>query len=243
MTQTVQDFEKTFVRAWELLTRNWVIVLPGIVLGVVGGVLSFVLGTILAGSFAAADRSGGDVSYVTQVIYAIASLVVAMLVSIVQMAYVTGMAGAVWERGRTSLGDGWNAFAHRSIQLTFATALLFVIGICAAVLAPVTFFVTIAVYMVFLIYTMASVVIGKREAVPAIAESCRLTLSNIAPTLGIVALIAVIAVVGGLIGTLVGRVTPIGGGLVAGVLQQVIVAYASLVVAGEYLKFSKQPTG
>lgn len=249
MTQSVRDIENTFAHAWDLLAHNWVMVVPGLVLGVVGGAISFAVGAGLVAALGlpAAEMSGraagGDVGFVSQVIYAVVMLVVAMLVSIVQMAYVTGMAGAAWQHGRVSLADGWDAFSHRSIQLSLATVLLFVIGICAAVLAPVTFFVTLAIYMVFLIYTMASVIIGKRDALAAIAESCRLTLANVLPTLAVVALIAVLALAGGLIGNLVGRATPFGGGLVAGVLQQIIVAYASLVVAGEYLKLSKQPTG
>lgn len=248
MTQTVRDVENTFAHAWHLLTHNWVMVLPGLVLGVVGGALSFAVGAGLIAALGlpteiAGSAAGGDVGFVSEVVYGVVMLVVAMLVSIVQMAYVTGMAGAAWQHGRASLADGWDAFSHRSIQLSFAAVLLFVIGTCATVLAPVTFFATLAIYMVFLIYTLASVIIGKREALAAIAESCRLALANVLPTLAVVALIAVLAVAGGLIGNLVGRATPFGGGLVAGVLQQVIVAYASLVVAGEYVKLSKQPTG
>ena len=36
MTQGVRDLENTFARAWVLLSRNWTIVVPGLVLGVVG---------------------------------------------------------------------------------------------------------------------------------------------------------------------------------------------------------------
>ncbi len=230
-----RDFENTFIRAWELLVANWIIVLPGIVLGVASGFCSLVLGTIVSGDLAM-PGSGSDVSYVSHIVYAVAMVVIGVLASLVQMAFVTGMAGAAWQRGNASLADGWNALTHRIVQLFLATALLFLIGDCAAVLAPVTFLVTLLVYATFLIYTMASVIVGKREALAAIVESCRLALSNIVPTLGIVVLIAVIAFAGGSIGSLIARVTPFGGSLVAGVLQQAIVAYASLVVMGEYLK-------
>lgn len=239
MTQSVRDFENTFAQAWTLLRRNPVIVVPGLVLGIIGGAISIVVTYAIYGSVLSSAGTA-DVAAVTQIVVAVVLTALSMLLAIVQMAYVTGMAGSAWQHGRTSLRDGWYAFSHRSIQTTIAVVLLFVIGVCAAVLAPVTFLVTLFAYMVFFIYTMASVIIGDREAVTAIAESCRLTLANFLPTLGIIVLVAVIAIAGGWIGSLIGRAQPLLGGLVAGVLQQVIVAYASLVVAGEYLKLSKQ---
>ena len=241
MTQSVRDLENTFARAWRLLLGNWVIIIPGVVLGLVGGAVGFLI-ALAFNAVVITGNGSAEVAYVTQAIVTVVLTLVGMLIAILQMAYVTGMAGAAWKHGRTSLADGWYAFSHRSIQTTFAIVLLFVIGICAAALAPVTFQITLIAYVVFFIYTLASVIIGGREATAALAESCRLALANFMPTLGVVALIALIAVAGSWIGSLLGRVTPFGGGLVAGVLQQVIVAYASLVIAGEYLKLSKQPT-
>ncbi len=241
MTQSIRDFENTFAQAWQLLKSNWIIIVPGLVLGIIGGAVSMAVSLVIYGSVLAGGGGTADVNAVTQAVIAVALTVVSLLTSIVQMAYVTGMAGSAWEHGRTSLRDGWYAFSHRSIQTTFAVALLFAIGLCAAVLAPITFLLTLFAYMVFFIYTMASVIIGKREAIAGIAESCRLTLANFWPTLGVVALIALIAIAGGVAGSLIGRLAPLAGGLVAGVLQQIIVAYASLVVAGEYLKLSKRP--
>ncbi len=242
MTQTVRDFENTFARALVLLVRNWIIVLPGIVLGIAGGILNFAISFLFLGSFALTGEGGENVAFVTQTIVAIVLTTVAMLIAIVQMAIVTGMAGAAWRHGRATIADGWSAFAHHGVQVALAVVLLFLIGLCAAALAPITFLVTLFAYMVFVIYTMASVIIGGRNAVEGIAESCRLALQNIAPTLGVIALITLIAFGGAWAGMLVGRLTPLGGGVVAGVLEQIIVAYASLVVAGEYLKLVKQPT-
>ncbi len=240
MTQRVRDFENTFNRAWDLLRGNWIIVVPGIVLGALGGLISYALGVALASTFGIADGANPNVTYVSQIVIDLAMLVVSIFISIVQMAFVTGMAGAAWGNGRASLRDGWSAFAHQGAQVAVVVALLFIIGFCAAALAPVTFFVTLVVYAVFFIYAMAATIIGKRDGVVAIVESARLTLSNFMPTLGIVALIALIAVVGAVVGALIGRVTPVAGGLVEGVLQQIIVAYATLVVAGEYLKLSAE---
>ena len=240
MTQPGRDLENTFRRSWGLLVRNWVIVVPGLVLAVAGAALSVLVGSVLLRTLFVSG-GGFDVDYVSQIIYAVAMIAIEVLVSIVQLAFVTGMAGAAWQHGRTGLSDGWAAFSRRLVPVSVASMLLFAIGICAAALAPATFFVTLAIYVLFMIYTMASVVIGRRTAIAAIAESCRLALANAFPTIAIVGLIALLAVAGGVAGSLIGRVSPFAGGLAAGVVQQIIVAYASLVIAGEYLKLAKQP--
>ncbi|MGA8839233.1 MAG: hypothetical protein WB491_01950, partial [Candidatus Aquilonibacter sp.] len=62
------------------------------------------------------------------------------------------------------------------------------------------------------------------------------------PTLAVVALIAVTAALGGWLGSLVGRVWELGGALATGLIGQVVVSYATLVIAGEYLKLTHTKT-
>ncbi|MDP9111152.1 MAG: hypothetical protein M3M96_05930 [Candidatus Eremiobacteraeota bacterium] len=235
MTQTGRDFENTFARTWELLRKNWIMIVPGAVLGVAHGAVSYLVGTALSGALAVYGHVG-DLHFVSQAVYAVVMMAVGMLFTIAQMAFVTGMAGAAWKFGRTSLADGWKSLARRSSDVFLAFVLLALIGSCAAVLAPVTFLTTIVAYAVFLIYTPSSVIIGGRGAVSAIAESCRLAVSSVVPTIAVVASIAAIALLGGLTGALIGRSSAFVGGLAAGLIEQLIVAYASLVIAGEYLK-------
>ncbi|HET9030348.1 MAG TPA: hypothetical protein VFN49_09225 [Candidatus Aquilonibacter sp.] len=242
MTQSARDLENTFVHAWELLARNWVLVLPGIVLAVLAAVVQFLIAVVVLGAFVISGNGTPDAAVATRALVAIAFFVITIAFTIAQMAYVTGMAGGAWQHGTTTLQDGWNAFTHRFGPIFFAAVLLFVLGVCAAVLSPVTFLVPLLIYAVFFIYTMAAVIIGGRGAIDGIAESCRLALSNFWPTAAVIALIAVISLAGALIGSLLGHVSEFAGWLVAGLLQQVIVAYASLVVAGEYLKLTNQPT-
>jgi hypothetical protein len=120
--------------------------------------------------------------------------------------------------------------------------LLVAIGFSATVLAPATFGVSLVACAVFFIYTLAAVVIGERPPIAGIVQSAATALGNFIPTLAVVALIAVIAVLGGWLGSLAGRVSDAGGWLVTGLLQQVIVAYSSLVIAGEYLKLTHPST-
>jgi len=224
MTQSAHDFENTFAHAWTLLARNPIIVLPGIVVGIIGAVAEPAVQFIAAGAFPLA----GDA----------AAFVVALALALAQMAYVTGMAGGAWRHERTGLADGWAALSHRALPAAGAAAFLVIIGFCAAVLAPVSFGITLLAYAVFCVYTMASVVIGERAPIAGIVESASTALANALPTIGVVALIAIIAALGGWLGSLADHVSDLGGALLSGLIQQIIVAYASLVVAGEYLKLT-----
>ena len=69
-------------------------------------------------------------------------------------------------------------------------------------------------------------------------ESCRLAWKNILPTLAVVALVVLVAVAGGWTGNTLGRLVPIVSGLLEALVQQIVVAYATLVIVGEYLKLS-----
>jgi hypothetical protein len=225
MTQSARDLENTFARAWTLLLRNPVILVPGIVAGALQTVASI-----------AVQALPDEVALLA------ALVTVTLALSLAQMAYVTGMAGAAWRHERTSLRDGWNALALRWLAAVGAVLLLLVIGFCASALALATFGITVVAYVVFFIYTIAAVVIGERLPIDAIVESASTALANIVPTVAVVALIALIAALGGWLGSLAGRLSDTGGWLVTGLLQQIIVAYSSLVIAGEYLKLTHPPT-
>lgn len=240
MTQSAREFEHTFANAWTLLLRNPLIVGACIVTGLLAAGAQFLVEGAMAGVAISGNGSRDALEAITTFAQ-IVLFVVSLAISLVQMAYVTGMAGAAWRSGRASLADGWSALSHRLPALAAATVLLLLIGICAAVLAPITFLVTLLAYAVFFIYTIAAVVIGERPPIAAIVESASLALANIMPTLGVVLIVAVIAAAGGWLGHLVGGVNEEAGWLVAGLLQQIIVAYATLVIAGEYLNFASAP--
>jgi hypothetical protein len=237
-----RDLENTFARAWQLMVHNWIIVIVPLLFGIVGGLLEYLLG-LLFGAYAITGNGSPDALYAIHEFVDILILLISTAVALIQMAYVTGMAGGAWEHGRATLSDGANAFARRFWPVVAAALLLFIIAICAATLAAATFFLTVIAFIVLCIYTMASVIIGGRGAVEAIIESCRLATANLGPTVGVVALIVVIAGLGGLVGQLLGNVNSLLGWVIAGILQQIIVAYASLVIAGEYLKLRGRQVG
>jgi hypothetical protein len=242
MTQSARDLEITFARAWMLLVRNPVIVVPGIVIGVIAAVVESALRVLAATSLTLSGNGSPDALDAANAFVAIVLFVVTLALSLVQMAYITGMAGAAWRHDHTSLGDGWDALAHRLWPAAGAATLLLVIGFCAAALAPFTFAITLLIYAMFFIYTMAAVIIGERPPIAGIVESASTALANLLPTLAVVALIAVTAALGGWLGSLVGRVWELGGALATGLIGQVVVSYATLVIAGEYLKLTHTKT-
>lgn len=240
MTQSVRDLENTFARAFVLLVRNWTIVVPGIVLGAIGFGLGFAI-LAIAGASAIGGVSGNDAAATVpeelmSILAAVVAVILALVTLICEMAYVTGMAGAAWKTGEAYLRDGYQAFEGRGTQIFVAIVLLSAAGFIAALLAPITLLLSAAAYAVFSIYTMAAVIIGNRTAFEAIAESCRLAWTNILPTLAVVALVVAVALAGGWIGNTLGHLVPIVSGLLEAFVQQIVVAYATLVIVGEYLK-------
>jgi hypothetical protein len=241
VTQTAREFERTFEGAARLLLRNPLIVAACVVTGLLAAGADYVTEALMD-SYAISGNGSADaleaITAATQVVI----FIVTLAVSLVQMAYVTGMAGAAWRRGRATLADGWSSLSHRLLALAGAVVLLLLLGICAAVLGPVTFMISDLAYAVFFIYTIAAVVIGERPPIAAIVQSSSLALANVIPTFGVVAIVFVLAVAGGWLGHLVGALNAEAGWLVTGLIQQIIVAYVALVVAGEYLNLASPPS-
>lgn len=229
-----------FSHAWVLLVRNPILFVPGIVLAIAATAID-AIGSATLSRYALTTTGTPDTIEAMQVVAALAIFVVSAAVSLVQMMAVTAMAGGAWEHGHASLRDAWEAFAHRLPAAALAGAMLLVLGFCAAALSPATFMVPILLYVLLFIYTMAAVVIGGHPPFAALIESCRLALANAGTTVVVVGLILVMALLAAGLGGMLGRWSPLAGWLVAGLLQQVIVAYATLVVAGEYLKLASDP--
>jgi hypothetical protein len=243
MTQSVRDLENTFAYSFLLLVRNWAIIVPGLLLGAIGVGLGYAILAIAGGAAAIGGVTGTESAStlpeeLLSILAAVVAVILALVTLICEMAYVTGMAGAAWKDGTAHLRDGYEAFERRGTQIFIAIVVLSIGGFLAAVLAPFTLLLSAAAYALFGIYTMAAVIIGNRTAFEAIAESCRLAWKNLLPTLAVVTLVVLVAIAGGWVGTLLGRWVPIPllSGLLTAVVQQIIVAYATLVIAGEYLK-------
>jgi hypothetical protein len=116
--------ENIFARAWSLLAKNPVIIVPGLVVGLVAGIVQVAF---------AAHPQFVDASGNTDAVAAIAgagraafsaaiSIVVGVLAFLITQTYTTGMAGAAWLRGVTSLADGRASFREDAGRLLAAVS-------------------------------------------------------------------------------------------------------------------------
>jgi hypothetical protein len=208
-----------FGRSLALLRGNLAIAVPGLVVAVVLALVQYAL--------TPADPLADDLFRRS---LALAAQVLATIVSI---AYTTGMADAAWVRGRAGFPDGARAFRRDGGHVFVALLVLFALGIVAAILAAYTFLLSLLVYAFFCIYTMAAAVSGERPGLRAIAESAEIAFRRPLPTIGIVLGIAAVAFAMGVLATLIAG-APFVGPLAADVVVQFVVAYAALVVVGEY---------
>ncbi len=229
-----QPVESVFSRAWDLLQRNWIIIVPGIVIGIIMGILRTVLTpapmvyTTVGGTTVVSHNIGA--SLLSGVILACLGL----LAFVATQAYTTGMAGAAWMRGKTDLADGAAAFQRDAGNIIVTLIGVIVLGIVAAILAIPTIGLSMLVFFLFLLYAFPSAIVGERPGFSAISESFRITMARFVPTLILGILIFIMSFIAGLIGAAL-HFIPFLGPIVGQVLVQIVVAYTTLVVVGEYL--------
>lgn len=233
--------KEIFLHALVLLRRNWIIVLPSLVVGLIAAAVAAVLssaGYLSWGFFGDLNAQGPGAFWLF--FATIVAFGLRIFGALVVIAFTTGMAGAAWARGTATLADGFAAFKRDGVQVLIAIVLLFLIGLVAAALVVPTFGISLLAYMLFMIYTMPAVVVGDRPAQDALVDSIRLAAQNFGVTLALVVLIVVLAVIGGVIGDAAGRI-PFLGEALSWILMEVVVAYVMLVVVGEYVKLRERP--
>lgn len=228
----------TLARAWSLLSRNWIIIVPSIVVGAVSAAVASALSAAgwLSWQFFGDLNQTGPAGY-----WAFLATIIAMglriLAAVVAIAFTCGMAAAAWAHGSARFADGAAALRRNGVHAVVALVVLTVLGLVAAALFIPTFGISVLAYMIFMLYAMPGVLVGNRGAVDAIVESIALSWRSMGVTLLLVVLIVALAVAGGLLGNLLERV-PFLGQLLGWVVMEAVVAYATLVVVGEYLELS-----
>lgn len=232
---STEGLGNTFSRAWDLLSRNWIIIVPAIVVAIVAGIIVAVLGTLGMTSAVGLSAAGAAGAGIGSAVLAGALIgAVLLIASIITLAYTTGMASAAWSTGIATLSDGAAAFREDAGSLIVAAVSLFILGVIAVFLAVFTFGLSLLAFWLFFIYTFAGVVVGNRSGTEAIGESARMTLKNFPMTLAIVVLLFIASVIAGLIGNVLHAI-PFVGSIVSFVIQQIVAAYATLVIVGEYI--------
>jgi len=210
-----------FVRSGTLLARNVKIIVPGLAIGFVAAVLQYGLEPSPYADFSS--------DYGWRLLQG----AVVLISSILSIAFTTGMADAAWRAGRAAFADGLRAFHREAGHVLMAMLALFAIGFAATALVPFTVGLSLVVYVFFCVYTMAAAVVGERPGIVAVGESARIAFGRPLPTLGVVLAIVVTAFVSSAVASELGDM-PFVGPFVAAVAQQIAIAYATLVIVGEY---------
>lgn len=229
MQSPPQNVESTFGRSWELLRSNGAIVVPGLVIGFVVGVIDYFLAPHT--EYVAGYAVG---SWWTAASASILLILVNLAGFILAQCYMTGMAGAAWQRGTATFADGARAFQRDASNVFIALVGLFIALIVAAILALPTLGISALLYFYFFIYTFPAAIIGERPGFAAMGDSFRIAGRRVAPTLIVTIMISVILWIGHLIGTVL-HFIPLVGPIIAAILIQLVLAYVTLVVVGEYL--------
>ncbi|MDQ6941823.1 MAG: hypothetical protein M3169_04810 [Candidatus Eremiobacteraeota bacterium] len=216
--------------------------MPGIVIGLIVGIIS---GLLTPHYYSSADYQNDPGLAMANLggafVRGILVAGVGVLGYIATTAYTVGMAGAAWQRGTTTLADGSAAFQERSSNIVMTAIGLIGIGIVAAILALPTLTLSLLAFWVFTLYAMPAAVIGNAPGFSSIAESFRIAAKRFVPTLIIAILIAVISFVLGLL-TLPLHFIPFLGPIVSSVITQIVIAFAMLVIVGEYLSLRNEGT-
>jgi hypothetical protein len=231
--QPASTVENIFARSWDLLSRNWAIIIPGVVVGIVVGVIT--------GMFSLMQPEGDPIGVASSITHGFATLVSTVIIAVVGIAgyiitqcYTAGMAGAAWARGTTSLADGARAVNEDAGNVFMAGLGLLLLGIVAAILIIPTLGLSIAVFYLFTLYTIPAAVVGKQRGFDSLKESFAITRARFGTTLIIGVLLALLQIIGNLIAHLF-AFAPLLGPIIAAVISQIVVAYAMLVIVGEYL--------
>jgi hypothetical protein len=226
----------TLLRAWLLLCANLNIVVPSLVVGVVSAYVATVLsqhGWLSWSFFGEMDVQGPNAFWLFFATLVAAAL--RIIAAVAAIAFTTGMAAAAWRHGRAHFADGAAAFRRNGLQACLALFLLALLGLLAAALLVPTFGISILLYMTFSLYAMPGVLVGNRGATEAIVESITLAWRSLGVTFVVVLLIIALAIAGGELGDLLAGL-PFVGQLLGWIPMEAVVAYATLVVVGEYLQ-------
>lgn len=243
-TDPGREIGNTFSRSWQLLSSNWIIIVPAIIIGIIAGLVSALFTPqVYTDPVTGFPTIHSMVGLPWGAAIAIGSFV-GLIGSILTLTVTTGMAAAAWSRGSATLADGMETLGRPNV--TSAMLVLAAVALVLSLLTMVTFGLAAIVEIVvffFLIYTLAAAVVGGFGGADALKESFDVAKTSWLTTLIVILLLAVVAFLVGLI-TLPLHFIPFLGPIIAAALQGIVVAYFSLVLVGEYkaLKGSSHAT-
>jgi hypothetical protein len=223
--------ENIFSRSWNLLTRNWALLVPGLLVGLIVGILGWLLTPPPAEN---GDTFSQFVSLGAQLISMVILAVISASGLIVTQCTTAGMAGEAWQRGVATFAAGQMALRRDTGRVLVVAAGMLVLGIVAALLALPTLGLSLLAFYLLTLYAIPAAVVGERAGMDALAESYAIARSHLGSTFVIALLLFVVHALGGGLEALL-RFAPLLGPVLAAIIKQVVVAYATLVVVGTYL--------
>jgi hypothetical protein len=239
--QSPEGLGNTFGRAWELLASNWIMLVPGLVIGIVAAIIVFfVVGAGLVTGVGLSTAGAGGAGVGAAMMAGLIVGIIILISVILTIAYTTGMAGAAWRTGRATLGDGAAAFRKDGAAILVAVVLLVLLAAVAAFASIFTFGLALLAFVIFFMYTFASVIVGGHSGTEALGDSARVATRNFVTTLLLLVLLCAVSFFAGWVGGILSHIKLLGG-IVSMVIQQIVAVYATLVIVGEYIKLSKPP--
>lgn len=190
-----------------------------LICGVLAGLAMYGVRRILE-NYQLTGSGDANVGYASLAVLIAGMLTVAIAAALVQFALLSGRPG-------------------RTVPTGIAVLAL---GICAALLGPITFFIAMAIFAGACLYAVRAAADGRSMA-DAIAESCRVALAAPGPTAAAVGTIAAGIALGAIVAAVLAGPVPLAGDLVAGILGQSAVGYAAPQIAATYLKLQPGPGG
>jgi hypothetical protein len=224
-----QPVESLLLRSWRILSGNWSIIVPGLICGLAGGI---VIGLLTLAGYQADKQTAAGFSALT----ALASSIVWVLASITSIAYTTGMAKAAWETGQAAYEDGRHAFREDAVQLFVTMLVLTLAAIAAVFFAPLTLGLSLLALVFFMIYAVPAVVVDRRSALEALAESARVAWRNPVSTLLITVAMGALAFAALLPMALLAMI-PFLGPIFSTTLLQIVASFFTLLAVGAYYAY------
>lgn len=229
-----QDIGGVFSRSWRLLSANWIIIVPAIVISAIAGLIN----AALMPRYAWDPVSGMVYHSLFGLTMALAIAIagfIGLIASVLSMTVTTGMADAAWRTGSATVGDGLGVLSRPNV-----TAAMFALFGVSLVLSLLTFatiglagIIELVVFF-FLVYTLAAAVVGGFGGVDALKESFEVAKRSWQTTLIVIVLLGVVGVLAGIVAGLF-HFVPLLGPIVGGAVQGAVVGFFSLVLVGEYV--------
>ncbi|PZR57109.1 MAG: hypothetical protein DLM50_06570 [Candidatus Meridianibacter frigidus] len=235
-TDPTKDIGSVFGRSWTLLSSNWIIIVPAIIIGIIAGLIAALVTPTYY-----MDTSGvypvpvyHSMLGLSLVVGTMIATFVGMLANVVILTMTTGMAAAAWKTGKAMISDGMDAL--RRPNVLSAMLMLIVVSLVLSLLTLVTLglagLISLVVFF-FLIYTIAAAVVGGFSGMDALKESFEVAKTSWLTTLIVVVLLGVVAFLATLLAAAF-HFVPFIGPIIAAAISGVIVAFFSLVLVGEY---------